>query len=109
MAFSDSLRAHTDAPKSTISLSRNWPGIADKAGKPRLGSHPGVEKRKESVVAKSPIARTLPMADALGDTDCRAISIAVPISMKPSMVENERTLRKSYIQPTSGLWATSGR
>ena len=59
--------------------------------------------RKESVVANSPIARTLPTADAQGDTDRRAMSTAVPISIKPSMVEKERTLKTSYIQLRSGL------
>jgi hypothetical protein len=68
----------------------------------RVGAEKGQRRREE------PIASALPRAEALGDTARRAISTAVPISMKPSMVENERTLRKSYIQPTSGLWATSG-
>src|SRR6516162_5722074 len=102
MAFSESPRIQTDAPNSTISLSRNWPGNADMAGKPRLGSHPGVEKRNETVVAKSPIARTPPIADALGNAGRRAINVAVVISITPSILEKSRTLRKSYIQPTAG-------
>jgi hypothetical protein len=48
-------------------------------------------------------ARRLPMADALGDNGHSAISTAVPISMKPGMVENE------IVHPAiSGLWETSG-
>jgi hypothetical protein len=57
----------------------------------------------ESVVANKPIASRLPIADAFGDTERSAISTAVPISRKPSIVENDRTLRKSYIQLSSGL------
>lgn len=69
MALRDSPRDHTEPPNSTMSLSRNCPGIADSAGKPfKVGSHPGVVSRKERVVAKSPIAGTLPAADAMGET-----------------------------------------
>jgi len=49
-----------------MSLSRNCPGIADRAGKPRVGSHPGVVNTMDRVVAKRPIARMAPTADALG-------------------------------------------
>src|SRR5215467_9127463 len=98
VAFSESPRIQTDVPKSTMSLSRNCPGIADNAGKPRVGSHPGVEKRNERVVANIPIARMLPIADAFANAGRRAINVAVVISITPSILEKSRTLRKSYIQ-----------
>src|SRR5260370_19728806 len=97
MASSDSPSDQTAAPNRTISLSRNCPGIAERAGKPSVGSHPGGEMRKESVVAYSPIARTLPIADALGDTDRRLMSTAVLISMYLSIGENDHTHREASI------------
>src|SRR5258708_38085760 len=103
MASSDSPSDQTAAPNRTISLSRNCPGIPERAGKPSVGSHPGVEMRKESVVANSPIARTLPIADALGETERRLMSTAVAFSLEPNIVGNDRTLRIPDIQAESGL------
>src|SRR5262245_58283052 len=58
----------TAAPSSTTSFSRNCPGMADKAGNPpRLGSHPGVEKRKLSVVRNITTAIALPRAAIFAD------------------------------------------
>jgi hypothetical protein len=91
----DSPSDHMAAPSKTTSFSRNCPGIAESAGKPpRLGSHPGVENIKESVVRNISIARALPSADAFGDQDRRAIKMAMATSTTPSPSENCRTVKK---------------
>src|ERR1700745_1838172 len=42
---------HMAAPSKTTSFKRNCPGRAESEGNPpRLGSHPGVENKKESVL-----------------------------------------------------------
>src|SRR5262245_66602218 len=45
-----SLAVKIAAPSSTTSSNRNGPGRAEIPGKPRVGSHPGVVKRKRKVV-----------------------------------------------------------
>src|SRR5437667_10752624 len=69
MAFSASPSDHTAAPSSTTSFSRNCPGTTDRLGKPpRLGSHPGVENRKLSVVRNIITAMPLPRAATRAET-----------------------------------------
>src|SRR5258707_611609 len=105
----DSPSDHIAAPSNTRSFSRNCPGIAESAGNPpRLGSHPGVENKNESVVRNIATARALPTADAFGDQGRRAINNAMATSTTPNPSENCRTLRKWYIHPINGLCATSG-
>jgi hypothetical protein len=75
-------------------LRRNWPGIADIAGKPpRLGSQPGVEKRKVSVVRNITAARPLPIADTFADSERRQIIAAMATSATPNSAENVRSLK----------------
>src|SRR5258708_39926465 len=106
---SDSPSDHIAAPSNTTSLSRNCPGIAESAGNPpRLGSHPGLENKNESVVRNITTARTLPTADAFGDQGRRAINNAMATSTTPNPSENCRTLRKGSIPPINGLCPTSG-
>ena len=82
------------AASNTRSLRRNWPGIADSAGKPpKLGSQPGVEKRKVSVVRNITAASPLPIADTVADTERSAIIAAMAISTTPSRAENARSLK----------------
>src|SRR5229473_923059 len=91
-ALKASPRDHIAPPSSTTSFNRNCPGSAESAGKPsRLGSHPGVENKNESVVRNISTAMALPMAHAFGDQARRAINIAMPISTTPSPAENCRT------------------
>src|SRR5258708_1626582 len=75
---------------------------------PRLGSHPGVENKNESVVRNITTARALPTVDVFGDHGRRAIKMAMATSTTPNPAENCRTLRKWYIHPINGLCATSG-
>lgn len=98
---------HIAAPSNTTSLIKNCPTDAESAGNPpRVGSHPGVENRKESVVRNISIAAALPKADALAD-QCRSpIRIAVQISKTPSPIEKLRIDKKSYTQLMNGLFAT---
>ena len=51
MDASDSPNNQMEAPSNTISFNKNCPGTTAKAGNPpKLGSQPGVENRKLSVV-----------------------------------------------------------
>src|SRR5438093_10440951 len=109
IAFSASPSDHTAAPSSTTSFSRNCPGTTDRAGKPpRLGSHPGVENRKLSVVRNIITAIALPTAATRADSGRTAIMTATATSTVPRRFENACTLRKRYIQPMKGLLATRG-
>src|SRR5712671_6477144 len=100
---------HIAAPSNTTSFNRNCPGRAESEGNPpRLGSHPGVESKKESVVRNMSTAPPLPSADALVDQCRRPIKIAIATSTTPSARENARSVRKPYIQPINGLFATRG-
>src|ERR1700761_1574307 len=83
---------HIAAPSNTTSLSRNWAGNAERAGKPpRLGSQPGVENKNESVVRNITTAKALPTVDVLGDHGRRAIKMAMATSTPPNPAENCRT------------------
>jgi hypothetical protein len=63
-AASASPAVHRATPSSTMSLSTNCPGIAERAGNPpALGSQPGVVIRKVRVVRNMPAANPLPVAD----------------------------------------------
>src|SRR5207244_3656149 len=87
-ALSASPSDHTAAPSSTTSFSRNWPGTTESAGKPpRLGSQPGVEKRKLSVVRNIITAVALPTAAIRGETGRSAIITATAISTVPRRFE----------------------
>src|SRR5262249_27265902 len=101
----------SEIPSKARSLMRNWPGSADRAGKPpRLGSHtPGVVTRKLRVVRNMPTASRLPSAQARGANGRAAMSNAMPTSTTPSTAENPRTLMSPYTQLSSGLLATNGR
>ena len=68
-AASASPAVNREAPSRTRSLSRNSPGMCDRAGKPpRLASQPGVVNRKVSVVRNVPTASPLPTAEPSGQT-----------------------------------------
>src|SRR6476660_9335385 len=100
---------HNAAPSNTTSFKRNCPGRAESAGNPpRLGSHPGVESKKERVVKNMSTAPALPTTDALADQGRRPIKIAIATSTTPKTFENARTVRKAYIQLINGLRATRG-
>src|SRR5262249_27307382 len=100
---------HIAAPSRTTSFSKNSPGVWETAGKPpRLGSHPGVENKNESVVRNISTARALPIADAFLDQGRRAIKIAMTTSTTPNPAANCRTVHMLYTQPKNGLFATSG-
>ena len=76
-ALSASPSDHTAAPSSTTSFSRNCPGTTDSAGKPpRLGSQPGVEKRKLSVVRNIITAIPLPTAAIREDTGRSVLTLS---------------------------------
>src|SRR5260370_23444480 len=76
---------HIAAPSRTTSFSRNCPTAPERAGKPpRLGSHPGVENKNESVVRNISTATALPIADAFRDHGRRAIHMAIEISTTPN-------------------------
>ena len=92
---SASPRVQSAAPSRTTSLSRNWPGTAESAGKPpSVGSHtPGVVSRKLSVVANMPTARALPTAEARAESGRSAIRAAIATSATPSSAEKPSTLR----------------
>lgn len=69
---------HVAALRSTRSFSKNCPMPPESAGKlPRLGSHPGVENKNESVVSNISTAAALPIADAFGHQGRRAINICL--------------------------------
>src|SRR5262245_47496756 len=88
-ARSASPAVHRAAPSKTTSLMRNWPGTADRAGKPSDGSMtPGVENRKLRVVRNIPTASALPTAESLAENGRAAISTAVNSSMAPKIAEN---------------------
>src|SRR6266849_26235 len=100
---------HNAAPSKTTSFSRNCPTAPERAGKPpRLGSHPGVENKNESVVMNISTATALPIAHAFRDQGRRAINIAMEISTTPNPAANCRTVHRRYIQPNNGLCATRG-
>src|SRR6516164_11544335 len=61
-----SLAVKIAAPSSTTSFNRNWPGIAEIPGKPRVGSQPGVVKRKLKVVRNMPTESTLAIPETSG-------------------------------------------
>src|SRR5436309_6968429 len=89
MAFSAAPSDQTAAPSSTTSFSRNCPGTTDSAGKPpRLGSQPGVENRKLSVVRNIITAIALPAAATLADRGLAAIITATASSTDPRRFEN---------------------
>src|SRR6266446_6814429 len=99
---------HIAAPSRTTSFSRNCPTAPERAGKPpRLGSHPGVENKNESVVRNISTATALPIAHAFRDQGRRAINIAIEISTTPNAAANCRTVHTRYIQPNNGLCATT--
>src|SRR6266852_4350984 len=80
---------HIAAPSKTTSFSRNCPTAPERAGKPpRLGSHPGVENKNESVVTNMSTATALPIAQAFRDQGRRAINIAMEISTIPNPAAN---------------------
>jgi hypothetical protein len=100
---------HIAAPSRTTSFSRNCPTAPERAGKPpRLGSHPGVENKNESVVRNISAATELPIAQAFRDQGRRATNIAMEISTTPNAAANCRTVHTRYIQRNNGLCATSG-
>src|SRR5213593_2986304 len=69
---------HIAAPSRTTSFIKNCPTAPESAGKPpRLGSHPGVENKNESVVRNIRTATALPIADAFADQCRRPIKIAI--------------------------------
>src|SRR5262249_37858066 len=108
---SDSPRVQRAAPSSTTSLSRNWPGRTEIAGKPPSDTSqtPGVVTRKLSVVANMPTARALPRAEARVASGRRAINTAIVTSATPTRLENARTPRAVAAQAIRGLCAASGR
>src|SRR6516164_5846726 len=61
-----SLAVKIAAPSSTTSFNRNWPGMAEIPGKPRVGSHPGVVKRKLKVVRNIPTESRLAIPETSG-------------------------------------------
>jgi hypothetical protein len=61
-----------------------------------VGSHPGVLKSIESVVANSPIARTLPMAEALGEAYRHSRVPAQAVSTEVALGDGERELFPSF-------------
>jgi hypothetical protein len=68
---------------------RNWPGEAERAGKPSEGSMTsGVENRKLSVVRNMPTVKALPTAESLAEKGRAAISMAVKSSVAPRITEN---------------------
>jgi hypothetical protein len=100
---------HIAAPSRTTSFIKNWPTAPERAGKPpRLGSHPGVENKNESVVRNISTATALPIAAAFRDQGRRAIKMAMEISTTPNPVANCRRVHMRYIQANNGLCATSG-
>jgi hypothetical protein len=84
---------HSDAPKTTRSLSRNCPGTTDSAGKPPADASqtPGVVSRKLSVVRHVQAAAALPARAVRAESGREAMSRAVTISAAPSMAEKPRT------------------
>src|ERR1700747_637326 len=56
----------TDAPRSTISFNKNWPGKAESAGNPSVGSQPGVVTIKLNVVRNIPTESRLAMPEMGG-------------------------------------------
>ena len=82
--------------------------MAERAGNPSVGSHPGVEKRKLIVVRNIATAVALPTAATRGDHGRAAIIAAIAISTMPRQAENARTLKTPYIQLIKGLFATKG-
>src|SRR5436190_20768304 len=107
-ALSASFSDHPAAPGRTTSFGRNCPGRTDRLGKPpRLGSHPGVENRKLSVVRNIITAMPLPRAATRAETGRNPIMAAIAISTLPRRFENPWTLKTRYVYPMSGLLATS--
>src|SRR5258708_22647697 len=75
---------HIAAPSRTTSFTRNCPTAPERAGKPpRLGSHPGVENKNESVVRNLSTAPALPIAHGFGDPGRRAITNSLELSTTP--------------------------
>src|SRR5215469_14490992 len=109
-APSESPSVHSEAPASTRSLSRNWPGSTDSTGNPLAAAAvtPGVVNRKLSVLKNSSTASALPGTEIRGASGRSAMSSAAMISAVPSTAANVRTLKMWYTQLSSGLWATSG-
>src|SRR5260221_5658007 len=63
-----SLAVKIAAPSSTTSFNRNWPGMAEIPGKPRVGFPPRVVKRKLKVVRDNPNHSKLAITETNGDT-----------------------------------------
>src|SRR5260370_25561669 len=83
---SDSPSDHIAAPSNTTSLSRNCPGNAERAGKPpRLGSHPGVENKNESVVRNITTARPLPIFNVFRHPPPTATRLPMATSTTPNL------------------------
>src|SRR5882762_1679936 len=100
---SDSPSDHIAAPSNTTSLSRNCPGNAERAGKPpRLGSHPGVENKNESVVRNITTARALPTVDVFGDHGRRAIKMAMATSTTPILPKTAARSESGTSTPSMG-------
>src|SRR5438034_6398468 len=97
LAFQDSPSDQSEIPSRARSLMRNWPGSAERAGKPpRLGSHtPGVVTRKLRVVRNIPTARALPSAETRGANGRVAMRSAMATSTTPSRAEKPWTLMSS--------------
>lgn len=97
-------------PEQDHVFQKELPGQGRQRGKPpRLGSHPGVETKKDRVVRNMSTAPALPKPEAFADQGRRPIKIAIATSTTPSALENARTVRKPYYsQPINGLCATRG-
>src|SRR5882724_3551602 len=90
----ESARVQIAAPNNTTSLTRNWPGDAERAGNPYPACHtPGVVMTKLSVVKNIPIPPRLPTIESFGQTGPAAISNAMAISTRPRPREKSRTSR----------------
>src|SRR6516162_1612913 len=87
----------TTAPRSTISFNKNWPGKAESPGKPCVGSHPGVVKRKLKVVRNIPTETRLAMPEMRGLTCRSAIPIPRVISITPG--DQRRGLSQKIVSP----------
>ena len=87
MLESESPSVHKEAPSSTTSFKRK-PPEPESAGKPpRLFSQPGNENKKVSVARNVNTARTLPIAESVGEMGLIAINEAAVISATPMMFE----------------------
>src|SRR6266436_1100353 len=90
----ESARVQIAAPNNTTSLTRNWPGDAERAGNPYPACHtPGVVMTKLSVIKNIPIPPRLPAIESFGQTGPAAISNAMAISTAPRPREKSRTSR----------------